>query len=260
MGRVAYEKKDSIAYIVLDNPKVNAIDPDMVKALDGIWTDFRDDDKISIGILSGANNTFSAGFDIKSLLEKTLTGAPYDFLRQSALFGDVNGSSRTHDVWKPLICAMDGAVNGAGLWLSLATDYRIATPETTFGLGELMINFPVEFTGFIIRHMPRAIASELLLTGNRITAERAYSVGIINKVASREELMSEAAQIAHKICSGGPLAVRAMKKLLECSWNMDEHSLLQFTASVINPIVNSADTMEACKAFREKRKPVWRFR
>jgi len=260
MGKVIYEKKDYIAYIVLDNPKVNAIDPDMVNDLDEIWKDFRDDEKIWIGILSGANNTFSAGFDIKSIFEKTMAGIRYDFLRQSALFGDRNCSPLQHDIWKPLICAMDGNVNGAGLWLCLASDYRIATKETNFGLGEVMINFPVEFTGFMIRHMPRAIANELLLTADRITAERAYTVGMINKIVPRDELMAEATKIAHKICSGGPLSVRAMKKILEYSWNMDNLGILQFTSSIINPVVNSKDTVEACKAFIEKRKPEWNLK
>lgn len=258
MGQVLYEKKGAIAHIILDNPKVNAIDLDMVKSLDEIWKDFRDDNKVLVAILSGANNTFSAGFDIKMIFEKIMAGFHYEFLRASSMFGDVNGSPMTHDVWKPIICAMNGNVNGAGLWFCLAGDYRICTNETTFGLGEVMINFPVEFSSFIIRHMPRAIASELLLTANRITAERAYNIGIINKVVSKDELMSEANKVAEKICAGGPLAIQAMKKLLDYSWNMDFRSSLEFTANIIDPVVNSEDTKEAIMAFVEKRKPVWK--
>ena len=260
MGEVNYEKKGNIAYITLNHPKVNSIDPNMVKDLDRIWIDFRKDDNLWIGIISGANNTFCAGFDIKSLLESTLAGAPFEFLHQSALFGDLNGSPMTHDVWKPLVCAMDGNVNGAGLWLCLASDYRIATEETQFGLGEVMINFPVEFSAFLVRHMPRAIVNELLLTANILDARRVYEVGMINKIVTREHLMPEAEKIAKKICAGGPLAVRAMKKLVECGWDMDYNSILQFTASVIDPIVSSSDTLEACKAFVEKRKPVWKLK
>jgi len=254
MSKVLYSKKEKVAYITLNRPKVNVVDMEMVAELEKIWKDFRDDESLWVAILNGAGNNFCAGFDILQIME-LLSKGRFEW-RTSALFGDQNCTPRL--IWKPIISAMDGIVNGTGLWLALTSDLRIATPETSFGLGEARINFPVEFSAFLIRHMPRAIVNELLFTANSISAQRALEVGVINKIVPREHLLEEAEAMAGGICRNGPLAIRAMKKIVEQSWDLDYQSGERFSANVIVPVVNSEDTVEACRAFAEKRSPVWK--
>jgi enoyl-CoA hydratase/carnithine racemase len=256
MSNVLYEKKDRIAYITLNRPKVNAINFEAVVELHNIWDDFRDDDNLWVAILSGVGNNFSAGFDISEFLQLV---KEHGFKwRNSSMFGDKGCSPGTHSVWKPIVAALDGVVNGVGFWLALECDIRIATKEAAFALGEIRISSAVEFSAFITHYVPLAIANEMLLTANSLTAERAYNLGMINKIVPREQLMSEATAMANTICKGGPLAARAMKELVHRGWDMDSHSAEALSASMIPPVVNSEDFKEGTSAFAEKRKPVWK--
>jgi len=255
MSHVLYEKKGSIAYITLDRPPLNVIDLDMVKILHDIWEDFRDDDNLWVAVLSGAGNNFSAGFDIREFLRMTEDGFEW---KHSVMFGGKSCSPGTHSVWKPIIGALDGVVNGTGLWIALECDLRIATKDAVLGLGEVKLNVPAEFAGLLTRHMPQAIANELLLTGKGIAAERAFNCGLINAIVSREQLLSEAASLANSLCENGPVAMKAVKKVVALGHDLDRNSVLALSESVFMPVVNSEDTKEAFRAFLAKRKPQWK--
>ncbi len=259
--KIIYEREGRIAYITLNRPnKLNAIDFEMVRTLSEIWIDFRDDDDLWVAIISGAGGNFSSGFDIGDIASKQSKGS-FKLLRDSAMFGEgpehMLGPSR-HNVWKPIIAALDGAVNGAGVWLALESDIRIATPNVKIGLFEGKINFPVEFSAFLTRHMPLAVTMELLITGNVLTADRAYQLGIINKVVDKKDLLKEAEKIANKICENGPLSVRVMKQLVRRSWNLNSEAALALSEALIDPVLSSEDLIEGITAFLEKRKPNWK--
>jgi enoyl-CoA hydratase/carnithine racemase len=258
MAKVIYEKDGEIAYITLNRPEVmNSVDWEMVEIMHGMWEDFKDDDNLKVAIMTGAGQNFCAGFDIKSMLQKLGGGAKFNW-RKSAIHGDTNCSPLEHAVHKPIIAAVDGNANGTGLYFVLTADVRLATRETKFGMGEVRINFPVEFTALIPRFMPFALASEMLMTGKNIGAQRFYDLGLINGIVDREELMNEAEAVAKRICAGGPMAIRAMKKLLHDGFDMDYASIQKYSDGVVSPIVNSEDFQEGIKAFAEKRKPVWK--
>ena len=259
--KIIYEKKGRIAYITLNRPhKLNAIDFEMVRKLSDIWIDFRDDEEVWVAIITGAGGNFSAGFDVGNIASTQPKGG-FKLLRDSAMFGEgpehMMGPSR-HSVWKPIIAALDGVVNGAGVWLALETDIKIATSDTKLGLFEGKINFPVEFAAFLTRHMPLSIAMELLITGNVLTAERAYQVGILNKVVAKEDLLKEAEKIANKICENGPLSVKVMKQLVRRSWDLNTEASLSLSEALIGPALSSEDFIEGITAFVEKRKAKWK--
>jgi enoyl-CoA hydratase/carnithine racemase len=174
------------------------------------------------------------------------------------MFGAKRIGPDGHGVTKPIIGAFDGSVNGAGVWLAFQTDVRIATERTEFGLGEARFNFPVEFTALISRYIPRAIAAEMLFSLKKFKALRLFELGIINEIVSEGELMKTAEKTAHELTQRGPLCLRAMKELLDFDPNYSER--LRFSAEKLVPIVNSADTQEAVRAFVEKRKPEWRLK
>jgi len=256
MAKVEYEKKGEIAFITINRPKaMNAIDFEMVELMHKIWDDFNEDQELRVAVLTAAGDHFCVGFDIMSMLDR-LGRDKFDWTK-SAIHGDVNCNPIHHGVKKPIVAAVTGNVNGVGLWLVLASDIRIATPETSFGLGEVRINFPVEFTALLPRFMPLALASEMLITGRNITAQRFYDLGIINALVEKGELMNEAEKAAKQICGGGPLAIEAMKQLIHKGYDLDYEAIMNLSDKIVSPVVNSQDTKEALRAFSEKRKPVW---
>jgi enoyl-CoA hydratase/carnithine racemase len=257
MSKVLYEKKGKIAWITLNRPeKLNSIDRDMNKMLDSIWRDFKKDDSLWVAIITGAGNHFCAGFDIQTLANE-LKEEKYQWAK-SAMFGDYRSSPNELEVFKPIIAAMDGVVNGMGTWLMLQSDIRIATEGTTIGLGEAKINFPVEFSAFITRFLPYSIASELFFTAKSISSRRFFEIGMINKIVSRERLLEEAEIFAEAICQCGPQSIQVMKELMIRGQNMDYASAVAFTGSMVVPIVNAKQTQEALAAFLEKRKHSWK--
>jgi enoyl-CoA hydratase/carnithine racemase len=255
---VIYEKKDKIAYIKLNRPdKMNAINKKVAEAIREIWADFRDDDNIYVAILSGAGKSFCAGADVKDLGE--VEKGRYK-MSQSITLGDRPIGPSAYSIKKPIIGALKGNVLGAGLWLALECDIRVATEDAVFGLPEPKIGIPTVFAGILARYMPQAVANELLLVGTNIDAKRAYEIGLINKVVSMEQLMREAESIANTLCNNAPLAITAMKQLIRQCWDMDFGSARAFTESVVVPVNNSEDAEEGKKAYVEKRKPIWRGR
>jgi enoyl-CoA hydratase/carnithine racemase len=182
---------------------------------------------------------------------------PYSW-DKSSMFGNKNINPVEHGVQKPIIAALDGNVNGAGFFLALMADIRVATRETLFGLTEVRLNFPVEFTALLPRYLPVGVAMEMLITARRQSAERFYELGIINSLVERDALMTEAESYARDICAGSPMAISVMKELMHRSYDHDYNGMMKLSASMVTPVVNSQDTTEALQAFLQKRKPVWK--
>ena len=259
MPKVIYEKKEGVAYITLNRPEVmNVMDFETVETLHNIWEDFKEDDSLRVAVMTGAGGNFCAGSDI-SEMAGSLKDVVFNYTK-SHCHGPINYNPLQHKVYKPVITAVDGNVNGGALLFVLLSDIRIATREASFGLGEVMINFPVEFSGILPRFMPFGLASEMLLSARRVSAQRFYDLGIVNTIVDRDELMNEAEKAAKQVCQGGPLAISAMKRLLLDGFDMDYESIVKYEDAVVSPVVNSEDTKEAITAFVEKRKPVWKGR
>lgn len=254
MANVLYEKKGKIAHITLNRPeRLNALTAEVAKELGRVWTDFNDDDSLLVAILSGAGRSFCAGADVK---EGLATG--HWSLSKSLTLGDTTVGPQKYQIWKPIIAAVHGHVLGGGLWLMLECDLRIAAEDTKFGLPEPKIGVPTVFASFLPYYMSYGIASELLLIGDTIDAQRAYQLGLVNKVVPLDQLMSTATAVAERLCQNGPLAVRAMKEVLIKSRYMDRASTLTLIENVYAPVMDSEDTKEGRAAFAEKRKPRWR--
>ena len=146
---------------------------------------------------------------------------------------------------------------GYGLWIALDADIRIAEEDTSFWLPEPQWGIATIPCAWFPRIMPWAIAAELLLQAGRIDAERAYQIGMINKVVPRDQLMAEAEKVAHRICELSPVAVQGMKESMVRASALDYQSVDQITEEVQTRVMNSEDRKEGGKAFAERRQVAW---
>lgn len=255
MDEVIFEKRGHIAFIKLNRPDdLNALNRSMGDGLIEAWIEIRDDPDIRVGILTGAGSSFCAGADIKEMKHGQWK------MSDSLLLGDRPVGPCNYKMWKPLVAAVHGHVNGAGLWMAAQCDIRIASDNASLGLGETRWNVPVLIAPFLPDYLPAGIVAELLYTSKPIDAHRAYQVGFVNRVVAKDELLSEAIRVAESICECGPLAVWASKEMVFRSRGMDYESSLRLAEQVATPVWNSKDSEEAKQAFIAKRKPQWRLR
>jgi enoyl-CoA hydratase/carnithine racemase len=250
---VVYKKDGKIAYITLSRPdKLNSISADMVNYLPEIWQDFRDDDSLWVAIISGEGRAFCAGGVVENLPTGKWT------ISQSIALGDRVIGPRRHEIWKPIIAALHGYVFGAGFWLAMECDLRVAANNTLFSLPEPRVGFPTTFTAFVPRFIPEGIAAEMLYVAERIDAKRAHDIGFINKVVPLSDLMKEATALAERVCENAPLAVQAMKKVMRRYADVDSQNLLKISEDAFRSVYESEDMVEGKEAFKEKRKPEWK--
>ncbi len=258
MDSVIYEIRNRIAYITINRPEaLNACDEPTYDGLAAVWQDFRDNDDAWIAIVTGmGDRAFCAGSDIK----QNFTGerhpdAPFEHSAKGTLM-------RGLDIWKPIIAAINGHCNGGGLEMALACDIRVAAEHAEFGLGEVKIGLLPGGGG--TQRLPRAIslcnALWLLYTGERIDAEEAYRIGLVNRVVPLTELMATAEAMAEKILEAGPIAVRAIKEAAIRGLSMPLKDGLQVEQELFGMLQTTEDSREGTRAFAEKRKPDWRAR
>jgi E-phenylitaconyl-CoA hydratase len=256
---IRYDKDDKIAVVTIDRPEaMNAMDRDTTRELAEAFQDFDRDENVLVAILTGAGDkAFSAGADLKKMYGRAEDGnirEVWDSERQWRL-------GQRLQVWKPVIAAINGYCLAGGLELAMGCDIRIASDTASFGCPEVRWGI---LHGYGALRLPKTIplsaAMELLLTGDRISAEEAYRLGIVSRVVSPPELMPTARRLADKICANGPLAVRVTKEL---AWRGLETSLeeaLRLYTALGTLVRASEDAREGPRAFAEKRQPQFKGR
>jgi E-phenylitaconyl-CoA hydratase len=253
---VLYHKKGRIAYITLNRPEVlNAIDPETLEQLSAIWSDFRDDPNLWVAILTGAGDkAFSSGVDLVKLSQLQAEGRLENFESTSAIEAPLM-------IWKPVIAAVSGYAIGMGCTLALACDIRIAADTASFAYTEVVYGVPVSIgTLWLPRRVPFGLAMEMLLTGDRINAEEAYHIGLVNKVVPLAELMPTAERVANRICENAPLAVWATKEHAIRGMGMPLEQGRRLGRLLLDSVLSSEDAKEGPRAFAEKRKPIYKGR
>jgi len=255
MSEIIFKKEGHLAYIKLNRPEsLNAINRAMADALIEAWLTFREDRDLWVAIIYGEGKAFCAGADVKEMER-----GRWKF-RQSLIFGEKPFGPSNYDVWKPVIAATHGHVNGAGLWLALECDMRISADNALYGTRETKANVPALIAPFLSDYLPRGIAAELMFTAKPLDAERAYQMGLINRVVPQSELLAATEKIAKTICENGPLSVWASKEMSQRTRYMDYKSALSLVEHIATPVWNSEDSRDAKQAFIEKRKPTWKLR
>jgi enoyl-CoA hydratase/carnithine racemase len=260
MMAVRYEPQGKIAWITLDRPEaLNTFDRAMHIELHDAWMAFRDDPELWVAVVTGAGDrAFSAGADVRSW------GAAVDDLRQhphgpgrhlweTRYDWDLQGGL---EVWKPTIAAINGYCIGEGLTLALACDLRIASEKATFQFPEIQIGVPT-IAGAI--RAPRVVglgaALELLLIGDRVDAQRAYDMGLVNRVVAHEQLIHEATRIAARLARNAPQAMAATKEMAYRSTTISFNDALRMGEAFRKLAGGTEDSREGVRAFRDKREP-----
>lgn len=258
---ILYEKRGRVAYITINRPEVrNAIDLETSRELAQAWRDFRDDDELWIGVLTGAGDkAFSAGADLKSLIPMLAGAARNNEEANDSGFGGITSDLTC---WKPVIAAVNGFCLAGGTELMLSCDLRIAAEHATIGLTEVRWGIIPGAGGTqrLPRMIPLAKAMEIILLGEPITAEEAWRIGLINKVVPQAELMNEVERWVNTLLERGPLALRAAKQAMLQGLDMTLTEGLQLEQRLFRQMLATEDAKEGPMAFAQKRKPEFKGR
>jgi enoyl-CoA hydratase/carnithine racemase len=258
LANVLYEKKDAIAYVTVNRPKVlNALNTPTWKDLRTAFEDARGDTAIRGVILTGAGNkAFIAGADISELAQVAAFEA-----EQSSRFGQ-DVLDLIENLGKPVIAAVNGFALGGGCETAMACTIRLAVDTAKFGQPEVTLGLVPGGGG--TQRLPRLVgkgrALQLILSGEMISAQEAYRIGLVNEIVAPGDLITRAETVLKKIASNAPIAVKfaleAANKGLETS--QDEGLLLE--ASYFGLCAATEDKKEGTSAFLEKRAPRFRGR
>ncbi|MDP6180630.1 MAG: enoyl-CoA hydratase-related protein [Desulfatiglandales bacterium] len=252
---VDYAKEGRIATFTINRPEaLNAISVQTNKELYEALVDFRDDDELWVGIITGTGEkVFCAGADLKDMVPFMKEHRDHPETFPSTLM-------RGLELWKPLIAAINGVAVGGGLELALACDIRIASENAKLGLPEVTLGLMPGWGG--TQRLPRMIpwckAAEIVFTGKPVDAQEAYRIGLVNNVVPLPELIPVARKMAEVICQAGPLGVRAAKEAMLRGSGMTLDEGLRLENTLFAKILGSEDTDEGLKAFAEKRKPEYK--
>jgi enoyl-CoA hydratase/carnithine racemase len=248
-----YVKKGSTAYVTLNRPKVmNALNQKAIAELAEVFADSRDDSSIRGVILTGAGDkAFIAGADISELARATPLQAQRQTQAGQSLFNLVE------NLGKPVVAAVNGLALGGGCEAALSCSIRLASSNAKFGQPEIKLGLIPGFGGTqrLSRLVGKGIALQLILTGETISAQEAYRIGLVNEIVGPSELLARAEEILVQIGANGPLAVgfaiEAVNRGLECS--LPEG--LAIEGALFSLCAATEDMKEGTSAFLEKRRP-----
>src|SRR6202051_2529082 len=207
---VLYERSGHVATITYNRPDaLNAVNGELRRALTAAFARFRDEEEAWVGIVTGAGRAFCAGADLRDS-----AGSTGEFAGTFWEKPTLNSFESGWEIFKPVIAAVNGYCLGYGLTLVTWCDFVIASERAEFGFPEVRMGVPT-IVGAI--RLPRLLnwqhAMELLLTGERVDADRAKEIGLAGWVVPHDELMQEAHRLADRLLAAAPLAARAVKEV-----------------------------------------------
>jgi enoyl-CoA hydratase len=250
---VTVERDGAVIVVTINRPYArNAINRAVSVGIAEALAELDDRADLSVGIITGAGGTFSAGMDLKAFLAGENVSVP----------GRGLAGLCQQPPQKPLIAAVEGWALAGGCEVALACDLIVAADNATFGIPEVKRGLVAGAGGLLRlpRRIPPAIAMELALTGDPLPAAEAHRLGLVNSLTEPGEALAGARTLAGRIVSNGPLAVAATKRIIteSADWTMPEAWERQM--AIMRPVFESEDAREGARAFAEKRAPVWRGR
>jgi enoyl-CoA hydratase len=250
---VLTEERDGVLVITINRPEArNAINGDVARGIAAALDRLDGEDDLRVGVLTGAGGFFSSGMDLKGFLSGDVP-----IVEGRGLGGLTEAPPR-----KPLIAAVEGYAVAGGFELVLACDMVVAAETARLGVPEVKRAL-VAGAGAALhlpQRIPQAIALEMLLTGEPIDAQRAATLGLVNRVVPEGTAVDAAVELARAVAANGPLAVAVTKQIARAAsyWGWDEG--WQRQGELMGPVFGSEDAQEGARAFAEKRDPVWKGR
>jgi enoyl-CoA hydratase len=250
---VLVERRGAVQVVTINRPHArNALDAAVARGVAAAMDELDSSDELRAGVLTGAGGFFSAGMDLKAFLRGETPA-----IEGRGLCGITRTPPR-----KPLIAAVEGGALAGGFELVLACDLVVAGRGARFGVPEVKRSLVAAGGAALLlpQRVPRAVALELLLTGESMDAARAADVGLVNRVVDDGKALDAAVGLAEVIGANGPLAVAATKQIVQSvpSWTPEE--MWDRQEDVVAPVFGSEDAREGSTAFAERRPPVWRGR
>ena len=250
---VLTERRDGVLVITLNRPKArNAVNLELAQGVADAIDELDGNDDLRIGVLTGAGGTFCSGMDLKAFAQGS---SP--FIEGRGFAGIVQQRPM-----KPLIAAIEGYALAGGLEVALSCDLLVASSDAKLGIPEVKRGL-VAAAGALIRlpkRIPQHVAMELALTGEFISTQRGYELGLINRVTEPGAALDTALELATAIAKNGPLAIMASKSIVTSAPDWTDAQAWDKQAELVGPVFTSEDAREGAIAFAEKREPVWKGR
>lgn len=255
---VLYDVADGVARITLNDPGTrNSLSPQMVGGLIDIFQRARDDDAVRCVVLASSHEkVFSSGANLGGFAgEVPLVHKHFGIDGLLALLKLIAAYP------KPTICAARGHVLAGAFGIALACDLVVASEQATFGTPEINVGvFPFMIMALIYRNLPRKRVNELLLLGERQSAQDALALGIVNRVLPDADFDAAVADWAAKLAGKSPVIMRLGKEAMRRQLDMPLDDALDYLRAQLSLAISTEDVVEGVTAFFEKREPVWKGR
>ncbi|MDZ7679650.1 MAG: crotonase/enoyl-CoA hydratase family protein [Acidimicrobiales bacterium] len=252
---IDYETRGHTALITINRPEArNAVNADVASGLEAAIDRMEDDDDIWVGVLAGEGPVFSAGADLKALSG----GGGGGLSTERGGFAGLVQRERS----KPIIAAVDGPALAGGTEIVLACDLVVASSQARFGVPEVKRSLVAAGGGLfrLAQKLPANVATELVVTGDPISAERAHHFGLVNELCEPGSAVSAALDLAERISVNAPLAVRESLAVVRASRRLADEDAFRLSNQAMGRLASTEDFAEGPLAFIEKRDPVWKGR
>lgn len=257
-GHVLYGVSDGVATITLNDPETrNSLSVEMLTGLHQAFDRANDDVEVRCIVLASSHDrVFSSGANLSGFGQDVAT--VHKHFASDLFVGLFKKITALH---KPTICAAGGHVLAGALGIALACDLIVASEDATFGTPEINVGvFPFMIMALIYRNVARKHANEMLLLGERLSAEQAQEIGIVNKVVPAGELDAAVAEWAGKLAGKSPLIMRLGKEAMRRQLDMPLDDALDYLRAQLSLAVSTEDAVEGVTAFFQKRDPQWKGR
>jgi len=260
MTDILYETKDQIAIITFNRPDVlNVFRRSMFQTLLDLFERIERDDSIRVILLTGAGRAFSAGIDLDEV-SHLFDGAMTMEQARAELNEMQELTRRMVSLPKPIISAINGVAVGVGAEVAIASDIRIASQMASFEFAE--VKRGLFETNGVMHRLPRLIgmgrAAQVMLTGEKISAQQALDMGLVTRVLPTEMLMREALEMAKTLAANAPISMRLVKQVLHKSYDLNLEAVMALETEGTLECIASEDLREGVMAFLEKRVPVYK--